>query len=80
VAAIWSTKATINKQLVETTEVMMERECGWGGAYGGVLSCCAEQKIEQCKKYKKCHGLRYPCYNISHATTNQKHAGAMERV
>jgi hypothetical protein len=61
---------------------MMERERGWGGAYVGVMSLHAEQQIEQRKKYKNkiCCGLRWPCRDISHATTNQKHAGAMERV
>jgi hypothetical protein len=36
-ATFSSKKETINKQLVETMEGMMERERGWGGAYGGVL-------------------------------------------
>jgi hypothetical protein len=48
-----------------------------------VLSLRAGWQIEQCKKYKNkiCCGIRWPCYNISHATTNQKHAGsAMERI
>jgi hypothetical protein len=60
---------------------MVEREHSWGQAYEGVLSLHAGQQIEQCKKYKKkvC-GLRWLRYNISHATTNQKHTGAMERV
>jgi hypothetical protein len=39
-------KASINKQLVGTTEGMMEREHSWGGAYGGVLSLCAVQGSE----------------------------------
>ncbi len=62
--------------------VMMERERGWGGAYGGVLSLRAGWQIERREKYKNkiCHGLRWPCYNISHVTTNQKHVGAMERT
>jgi hypothetical protein len=40
---------------------MMERERGWGGAYGGVLSLHAGWRIEQRKKYKnkKCRGLRW---------------------
>jgi hypothetical protein len=81
-AAVWSKKVTINKQLAETTERMMERECGWGGAYGGVLYLCAKRQIEQHKEYinEICCGLRWLCYNISHATTNQKHTGAMERI
>jgi hypothetical protein len=46
------------------------------------MSLCAGQLIMQCKKYKIeiCRGLRWLCYDISHKTTNQKHAGAMERV
>jgi hypothetical protein len=61
---------------------MMERERGWGGAYGRVLSLCAGRRIEQRKKYnnKICCGLRWPCYNIPHATTNNKRVVAMERV
>jgi hypothetical protein len=61
---------------------MKERERGWGGACGGVLSLYAGRQIEQCQKCmnKICCGLRSPCYDISHATTNQKHAGAMKRV
>jgi hypothetical protein len=60
----------------------MERERGWGGAYGGVLSLRAGQQIEQHKKNKnKIHcGLRWPCYNISHATTNQKHVGVTKET
>jgi hypothetical protein len=81
-AAVWSKKATINKQLAEMMEWMMERERGWVEHMGGVLSLCAGWQIERCKKYinKICPGLRWPCYNISHLTINQKHAGAMERV
>jgi hypothetical protein len=62
------------------------RDDGEGARLGrivrGVLSICAEQQIEQCKKYKSkiCCSLRWPCYDISHATTNQKHEGTMERV
>ncbi len=61
---------------------MMEGARGWGGAYRGVLSLRARWQIEQRKKYKNKigHGIRWPCYNISHATTNQKYAGAMEWV
>jgi hypothetical protein len=74
-------KATINKQLAEMMGGMMERECSWG-AYVGVLSLCAGQQMEQGKKYNnkiRCR-LRWPCYNISQATTNQKHVGTMEQV
>jgi hypothetical protein len=52
-------KTTINKQLAEMTVGMMERERGWGGAYGGVLSLRRGRQIEQQQKYKKiCCGLR----------------------
>jgi hypothetical protein len=61
---------------------MMERERGWGGEYGGVLSLHVGQQIERHKKYKNkiCCGFRWPRYNILHAATNQKHMGAMEQV
>ncbi len=50
--------------------------------FGGVLSLCAGRLIVPCKKYKNeiCHGLRWLCYDVSHTTTNQKHAGTIERV
>jgi hypothetical protein len=50
-AAVWSKKATINKELAEMTKEIMKRERGWGGAYGGVLSLHTGQQIEQREKY-----------------------------
>jgi hypothetical protein len=41
----------MNKLLVELMGGMMERERGWGRAYG--LSLRAGQQIEQREKYKK---------------------------
>ncbi len=79
-ATIWSKKATISK--AEAIEGMMERECSWGGAYGRVLYLHAGQLIVGQRKIQNeiCRGLRWPCYDVSHATTDQKHADAMERV
>jgi hypothetical protein len=53
VTAVWSKKATINKQLVDRNEGMIEWEHGWGEAYGGVLSLRVGRRIEQRKKIQK---------------------------
>jgi hypothetical protein len=55
----------------------MERTCSGVECMGG---CCLGRKIEQRKKYKNKvqRSLRWPTYNILHATTNQKHAGVTE--
>jgi hypothetical protein len=51
----------------------------------GVGGCClfmqgGELIDAKNKKIKKCRGLRWLCYDTSHATTNQKHVGTMEQV
>ncbi len=75
-------KKSNNQQLLaETMEGIMESERRWGGAYGGVLSLRVGRQIEQHKKYKKIRrGLRWPCYNISHTTTSQKHVGGTREM
>ncbi len=58
----------------------MERMHGRGGVYGGGVFLISGRQIEGQKitkiKYNK--GLRWPPFNILHATTNQKHAGMTE--
>ncbi len=59
----------------------MERMCGQGGVYGGGVFLILGWQIEQQQKITKIkynEGLRWPPFNILHATTNQKQAGMME--
>ncbi len=58
------------------TESMRRR----GGVYGGGVFLFLEQRIEQQKitEIKSDEGLRWPPFDILHATTNQKHAGVTE--
>jgi hypothetical protein len=53
-----------------------QRKGWWRGSLSPGL------QIERRKNYinEICRGLRWPCYNISHATTTQQHVGTMERV
>jgi hypothetical protein len=48
---------------------------------GVVLFLCSGRQMEQQQKYKNKiqHGLRWPLFDILHATTNQKHADTMEK-
>jgi hypothetical protein len=59
----------------------MERMRGQGGVYGGGVFLITGRQIEQRKKTTKIKydkGLRWPPFDILHATTNQKQAGVME--
>ncbi len=51
----------------------MERMRGWGGVYGGLFFLFLGGKLNAETKYDE--GLRWPPFNILHATTNQKQAG-----
>jgi hypothetical protein len=66
VAAIWSKKATVNKQLVKTMEGMMEGKCSWGEVYGVLFLFMQGGKLSNAKnaKIKNVGGLRWLCYNI----------------
>ncbi len=60
---------------------MMERMRGWVGVYGGGCFSyfrAANQTTIKFSKIKYDEGLRWPPFDILHATTNQKHAGVME--
>ncbi len=62
----------------------MERMCGRGGVCGGVIFLITGRQVEQRKKLQKYNttkaldDLRWPPFDILHATTNQKQAGVTE--
>ncbi len=59
----------------------MESMRSRGGVYGGGVFLILGWQIEQQQKITKIKydkGLRWPQFNILHATTNQKQAGMME--
>ncbi len=51
---------------------------GWSVWGGGVLFRGSELNNKKVTKIKYDKGLRWPPFDILHATTNQKHAGVME--
>jgi hypothetical protein len=72
-----------NQQIVGGNDARNDGEGAWLGrsVWGdGVSLCGVANRVMQKIQNKICHGLRWRWYDISHATTNQKHVGAMERV
>ncbi len=58
----------------------MKRMRSQGGLYGGVffLFWRGELNDKKITKIKYHKGLRWPLFDILHATTNQKHTSVME--
>ncbi len=62
--------------------MMTEQRCGRGGAYGGAPWHCLGRRTSNKKTNNKKYGVTLDDRRsiTTHITTNQKHAGAMERV